>query len=367
MLHEFLDTNRADILDRSRSKIAMRHVPTPTSTELTHGLPLFLDQMIAILRTAKGDRAAGHLGVSETAGRHGGALLKLGLTVGQVVQDYGSICQSVTELASELDLAITAEEFQTFNRCLDDAIAMAVTTFEQQRDQSPTGPGVAHLGFLAHEMRNLLTTAMLTFDAISRGSVGVHGSTGTLHGRSLRRMRALVDRTLADVRLESGTQKSVRVSMAELIEEIEVIATFDANERDIKLTVDAGGSDVVVEGDHQILASIVANLVQNAFKFTRPHGHVIVRAYTNGERVLIDVKDECGGLPKGKAEELFRLFEQRGVDRTGLGLGLAISEKGARASGGEIRVVDLPGSGCTFTIDLPRAPLAENSLATAAS
>jgi hypothetical protein len=77
-------------------------------------------------------------------------------------------------------------------------------------------------------MRNLLSTSMLTFDALSRGSVGVHGSTGTLLGRSLRRMRVLIDRTLAEVRLEGGAQLRDRVSIPELIEEIEVVATLDA-------------------------------------------------------------------------------------------------------------------------------------------
>ena len=67
------------------------------------------------------------------------------------------------------------------------------------------------------------------------------------------------------------------------------------------------------------------------------------------------MEDECGGLPPGKAEDLFRPFEQRGADKTGLGLGLSISMKGVRANGGEIRVRNLPGKGCTFTVDLPRA------------
>jgi signal transduction histidine kinase len=71
-------------------------------------------------------------------------------------------------------------------------------------------------------------------------------------------------------------------------------------------------------------------------------------------RVLIEVEDECGGLPPGKAEELFLQFEQRGVDRTGLGLGLSISRRSVEADGGEIHVRDLPGVGCVFAIDLPR-------------
>jgi signal transduction histidine kinase len=356
MLHEFLIANRGEILGRSRRKLAARDVPTPTESELVHGLPLFLDQLIAILRTENRDDDSGRHDVSASAAVHGGDLLRVGLTVGQVVQDYGSICQSVTELANDHNFAITADEFHTFNRCLDDAIAQAVTAYEHQRDRTVGGPGTARLAFLAHEMRNLLSTSMLTFDALSKGTVGIQGTTGVLHGRSLRRMRVLIDRTLAEVRLEADIQKNERVSVAELIEEIEIVATIEAKEHDIQLSVDAGTYDVAVEGDHQILASVVANLVQNAFKFTRRRGHITVRARATDKRVLIEVEDECGGLPSGKAEDLFRPFEQRGDDKTGVGLGLSISLKGVQASGGAIHVRDKPGLGCMFTVDLPRAP-----------
>ena len=101
---------------------------------------------------------------------------------------------------------------------------------------------------------------------------------------------------------------------------------------------------------------MVANLVQNAFKFTAAKSHVALRARAEGERVLIEVEDECGGLPAGATEALFAPFEQRGGDRTGVGLGLSISRRGVEANGGTLRVRDLPGRGCVFTIDLPRAP-----------
>jgi hypothetical protein len=70
--------------------------------------------------------------------------------------------------------------------------------------------------------------------------------------------------------------------------------------------------------------------------------------------VQIDVADECGGLPTGKCEELAAACEQRGADRSGLGLGLFITRKAVEASGGVLRVRDVPGTGCVFTIDLPR-------------
>jgi signal transduction histidine kinase len=357
-LHDFLIGNRREILDRSRAKLVTREAPTPAESELAQGLPLFLNQLIAVLGSEEDARGSGHRSVSASAAIHGGELSRMGLTVGQVVQEYGSICQSVTELADERDLAISASEFHTFNRCLDDAIAQAVTEHEHQRDRTAEGIGAEHLGFLAHEMRNLLTTSMVTFDALSRGTVGVQGSTGALLGRSLRRMGALIDRTLAEVRLGAGNARLERVSIAELIEEIEIIATTEANDRAIQLSVDPGSRDVAVQADPQILASVVANLVQNACKFTRSGGHITIRTHATNERVLIEVQDECGGLPPGKTEDLFRPFEQRGTNRTGLGLGLSISRRGVQVSGGEIHVRDQPGSGCTFTVDLPRVPAA---------
>ena len=111
---------------------------------------------------------------------------------------------------------------------------------------------------------------------------------------------------------------------------------------------------MTLEGDRQILAAAVGNLLQNAFKFSRAHGHVSLAITATVDRVLIDVEDECGGLPPGKAEELFLPYQQRSADRTGLGLGLTISRKGVEANGGVLRVRDLPGRGCVFTIDLPR-------------
>ena len=63
---------------------------------------------------------------------------------------------------------------------------------------------------------------------------------------------------------------------------------------------------------------------------------------------------ECVGLPPGKADDLFRPFEQHGGDRSGLGLGLTIARESVEANGGLIRARTLPGAGCIFTIDLPR-------------
>jgi signal transduction histidine kinase len=199
---------------------------------------------------------------------------------------------------------------------------------------------------------------MLSFQTLRTGSVGLGGSTAALLGRSLTRLSALIDSSLARVRIESGLGTSARVSVSEFIEEVEVGATMGANGRGLTLVVTPVGSGVDVMVDRQLLAAAVSNLLQNAFKFTRPQGRVWLRTSSTLDRVLIEVEDECGGLPAGKADELFRPFRQGSPDRTGLGLGLSISRKAVEASGGEIGVRDVPGAGCVFSINLPRVEAA---------
>jgi len=281
-------------------------------------------------------------------------LLRRGLTIGQVVHDYGDVCQTITALAIERDEPISGEEFRTLNLCLDDAIAGAVTEYATQRERVIEDQGTERLGILAHELRNVLNTAMLSFESIKSGRVAVAGSTGALHTRSLLNLRRLIDRSLADVRLDAKMESVRFVSVKDLIEEVEIGALMEARARGIRFTVASVDLAVTVEGDRQILAAAISNLLQNAFKFTAREGQVSLTVRADTDRVLIDVEDECGGLPPGKVEELFRPFEQRGADRSGVGLGLTICLKAAKASGGAIRVRDVPGKGCVFTLDLPR-------------
>ena len=140
--------------------------------------------------------------------------------------------------------------------------------------------------------------------------------------------------------------------LAELIEDVEVAAALEAKTKGVALSIGPVDYRLVVHSDRQLLASAVSNLLQNAIKFTPPRGHVSLRISTTEGRVRIEIEDECGGLPPGKAEELFRPFERRGANKTGLGLGLTISRRAVAIGGGEIRVRDLPGKGCVFTIDV---------------
>ncbi len=355
MLSEFVTANRAEIVARCRARVAARMAPRATDLELEHGIPLFLDELILTLRSE--ERARPDIGVSAT--KHGSELLRTGFTVAQVVNDYGDACQTITELAIERGATISAEDFKALNLCLDEAIGGAVAEYARQRELNVVAEGEQlaneNLGFFAHELRNLLATAALAFDALQHGTVGVAGSTGATLGRALNRMRDLVDRSLSVVRLDAGISSHVPVSIEDLIEEIEISASMEAKSRGHQLAIAISCADVKVVADRQILASVLSNLLQNAFKYSHPRSQIVLRVSATDARVKFEVEDECGGLPPGKAEKLFEPFVQRSEDRGGLGLGLAICMRGTLAMGGTLRVRDLPGKGCVFTVELARS------------
>lgn len=378
MLHDFLRTRREELISRCREKVARRRAPLPTATELLHGVPLFLDQLTITLReeAASGSPNAVDVPVGprevrprsdstdiqRTAGRHGNELLLRGYTVDQVVHDYGDLCQAVTELALEENAAITTDEFRTLNRCLDNAIADAVSEFERQRDHRISDDNAEamniRLGLLAHELNALTTNAMLALAAIKKGNVGVAGATGAVLDRSLMRLRTLVDRALVEVRLTAGMpERRERVALSQFIGEVQVAAAIEADTQGLEFTVTPVEEALVVEVDRQILAGALANLLHNAFKFTRPHGRILLKGYSAVDRILIEVEDECGGLDtSADTESILRGSEHVRAESTGLGLGLVISRRGIEANGGRLRVRNRAGVGCVFTIDLPQVP-----------
>lgn len=382
MLHEFLTVNRLELIERCRAKVAQRSVPRPTATEMDHGIPLFLNQLIDILRAGQPPDArnggvmalpsgrAGEddqTGLTASATIHGHELLEHGFTVEQVVHDYGDLCQAVTELARELEKPVSADEFQTLNLCLDNAIAAAVSEFDRGRDHLVQESGnralSERLGFLAHELRNSLSTAMLSIAVIKRGDVGLNGATGAVLDRSLVTMRDLIDRTLTDVRLGAGVVMQIEeIAVDRFIAQVQVAAILEAKVKGCAFTTAPVDAGLKINVDGHMLASALANLLQNAFKFTRPHSHVSLKAYAARDRVLIEIADECGGLAKGKAEAIFESFAQHGADRSGLGLGLSIARRAVEANGGVLSVRNMPGIGCVFIVDLPRSYSAIKSI-----
>jgi signal transduction histidine kinase len=356
-LYEFIIQQKHDILALARAKILERKWPAVSPHEVENGLPTFLNQLAETLRLRSATEPFSNTAIGTTAGMHGGEALAEGYSVAQVVHDYGDLCQAITETAVRKAVAISSEDFQTLNLCLDNAIAGAVTEFSRQREETLGDEEAERLGYLTHELRNLLSTAMLSFAAVKSGRVPVAGSTGAIIERSLGGMRDLINTAISEVRLAAGNQEPKRISLARFLRDVEGAAALQAAQREMNVSFSRAPEDLMVLADPQLLSSAFFNLLQNAFKYSVPHGQVTVRVIHADPVVSIEVEDECGGLPEGNAEELFTPFgARRGKDRTGLGLGLNVSRKAVKAFGGDIRVRNLPGKGCIFGIELPVAP-----------
>ena len=209
--------------------------------------------------------------------------------------------------------------------------------------------------FFAHEARNLLNVAILSFETLKTSGATVAGSSGRVLNRSLNDLRTLINRSLSEVRLAHSRDDQRIITVADFINDIEAAATLEARAEGIRLVVPPVEAGVAVSGDRHTLAAVVRNLLQNAFKFTRPDTAVMLRVRASADRVLIEVLDECGGLSTACPDDLFRPFEQQGRDRSGLGLGLAFSREAVEANRGTLSVRSLPGHGCVFAIDLPRS------------
>lgn len=355
-MHEFIAVNRDEIISRTKARVLARGWPSVSPRELEHGVPLFLSQLSETLRLEATPTPFGSAAIGASAARHGGELLAAGFTVGQVVHDYGDICQTITELAVEQNAPITVEEFRTLNHCLDTAIAGAVTEHTRLTAHGQSTEHVERLGHAAHELRDMLNTAVLAFHALKRANVAINGSTGAVLGRSLTRLTHVIDRTLAEVRLAAGTQRRDRLLVASFLDEVAAVGALHAEDREIRFAVEVVDPDLAVDGDPQLLSSAVMNLLHNAFKYTPSGGHVVLRAHAHDGRLLVDVEDECGGIPDSGRDAFQPFGERRGKDRSGLGLGLSIAREAVRAHGGDILIRNMPGKGCVFTIEVPLPP-----------
>ncbi len=370
VMYRFLLANRDDLIERCKAKVALRPRRAATEDQLAHGVPMFIDQLTRTLAAENKDDAQLSIDISGPSGgqlselseigieaiKHGEELLNLGYSVDQVVHDYGDLCQSLTELAFECDEPFTVMDFKTLNRCLDNAIAEAVTAFALHHDAR-----IAHerrleeklrLGFLTHELRNLVGTAASAVRALELGSMPMGGATGAVLKRSLASLASLIDRSIQQV-TGSGEAHRQTFSVSSFIADAELAARLDARLAHCQLEVRPVDPALKIHANRNLLQAAVANLLQNAFKYTQPNTVVTLMAFAAAHRVLIKVADHCGGLHPGDAAKMFVPFHEDGKHKAGLGLGLSIARQSVEADFGTLRVHNIVSTGCVFTIDLP--------------
>ena len=178
-LAEFIDDHRDDLLRRCREKGSDGPgLPFPQVAR-SGGIGVFLDQLVRQL----GNEPTNATETQASAITHGREFFVEGRTIGQLVHDYGAVCQSITDLAVEAGVNFSSDDFRTLNRCLDDATATAVAEFAHQEQTFNNGEAL--------RLRNLAYMAVTWFQDIRDGTVGVNGGTGDLLHTSLRAISSL--------------------------------------------------------------------------------------------------------------------------------------------------------------------------------
>ena len=359
MLLEFLKLNRKEILLLTEEKTKALAGLHGASEQLKLGLPLFYEQLIKVLEERLNSKPPDEM--LKAAALHGKEFLRLGYSLSHVVHAYGAMCQAITELATIKDAKISPEDFNILNGCLDVAIASAVSEFQFQSNEKNDEREVKHLGFLAHELRNALSSATVAHEMIKAGLVGTGGSTANVLETNLTRMRHLIDRSLSEVRMRADADPFIEIfRLSDLIDQIVLTAQVDAKKKNQTIIIDADWK-IEITADRQFILSAVANLVQNAIKYTKRGGKIWIRAKSNEHRIFIEIEDECGGIDTSKVSALFEPYVQANIDRSGLGLGLAITQRAIHLSQGTVTVHNKPNLGCIFTIEIPEKFVPESS------
>lgn len=211
MLHPLLTSNRASILEQCVILSGFQSEHTPEKAASLGEISIFLDQLIVTLQSEDPAYMGPDTGVAlhktpsiETqmavsAKKHGGDFQTLGFTIEEVVRSYGGLCQAITTLATDRNAYIEPSEFRTMNRCLDDGIAQAVTSFCSLDSRKSAMDAKAKTKVQDHAsldrfaaMTSYIEAAVMAATAIRTGKVGADGATAVVLDRSLKGLQTLI-------------------------------------------------------------------------------------------------------------------------------------------------------------------------------
>ncbi len=215
------------------------------------------------------------------------------------------------------------------------------------------------IAVLGHELRNPLSPILLALRLMEMKGEPNFAKERAIIGRQVTHLIRLVD-DLHDVsRITSGKIRLEKrgIKIAAVINQAIELASANLEERRHNVVVELG-SDSTVYVDPDRLGQVVSNLLFNAAKFTDPGGTITVGAKTEGEMMVIRVKDTGMGIEPSLLPHLFAAFRQ-GVQRSdrpqgGLGLGLTIAKSLVTLHGGHLEAHSAgPGQGAEFVVRLP--------------
>jgi signal transduction histidine kinase len=219
---------------------------------------------------------------------------------------------------------------------------------------------------VTHELRTPLTTFRLYTEMLDEGMVAgeesQHAYLKTIRAEA-DRLGHLVENVLAFAKLERGRAARGReiVAPQELCERLVPRLALRAEQAGMKLVPGASESLPSVRVDVSVVDQILTNLVDNAIKYAgaAPDPRIHLDLQASGRWLALSVRDHGPGLRQNVIRRLFRPFSKSATDAAqsapGVGLGLALSRRLARALGGDLRLQENGPSGATFTVTIPFA------------
>lgn len=353
MLAGFLRNHKEEVVGRWAQMVVERlGLDSDTAPQLLNDLPDFIDELALCLRTAPDEWPA-----TESARAHGEQRMEIGVDIGGLAEEFALVAEAILEVARERGNAVGASDAARLMRLVGRGAAASVREYARLWDRQLAEATARHFSFVAHELRTPLQTARLGLTLLA-DELGESEDLERVR-RAHEELGDLVDNTLVQARLSGEPVLQVgRHDAGEAVAEALERVVLAARRRGIRLESDCPA--LALDVDRKLLVSALTNLLTNAVKFSREGSCVRVDVHEADERVLVEVRDACGGLPEELPARLFQPFVQASANRSGFGLGLMIVKQAVEAHGGAVRVVNHPGDGCSFVLELPRRASAEH-------
>jgi signal transduction histidine kinase len=356
----------ADAIVRRRDEIEQRwleHIrervkrEDVTPTELRNAMPDYLVRLADGLDSADTAQKGGTTSWKNVAREHADARVRLGFDIDQLVQDFIVLRQVIFGVLAEEGVGIDPHQAGRLADLIEGAIGAAVKSYVDSRDYELRKQASEHLGFITHELRNPLTTAILGATQLRRtmALTPEQARIFAVVDRNLRRVAELVDGVLLVERDAHALKPHpAQIALGHVLDEPVAAARLVAEAKGLNLEAHFD-PELVVEVDPKLTISAIENVVQNAVKFT-DHGNVSLDIEDHAWEVVVHVRDNGPGLT---TEELRTIFEpfQRGESargKAGSGLGLAIARRAVEVQGGSIHAESQQAGGCHFWLTLPK-------------
>jgi signal transduction histidine kinase len=354
----------ADVISRRRQEIEHRWLdkievviqrPGVTRTELRDSMPEYLVRLADGLRQADTAQLGGTKSWENVARQHAEDRVRLGFDIDHVVRDFIVLRQVLFAVVEEEHLDLRAQELGTVADLIEGAIAASVKSYIESRDYEARRLEAEHVGFITHELRNPLTTAMLG-TAQLRKTVRVTGEQERVFGtveRSQRRLAELIEGVLLVERdVHELTPKTAETKLGQLISEPVASARLAADAKGLHLRTHFD-PELVLQVDPKLAKSAIENVVQNAVKYTDA-GNIDVDVEDGKDEVVIHVRDTGPGIAPEDLGTIFEPFKRGQSGKPGSGLGLAIARRAVEVQGGSIHAESTAPRGSHFWLTLPK-------------